>query len=163
MILPLQTFSNQATYVTIELWLCSEFSLRQTKMNNSEHKLRSKAMASQKELREALNDYVAQAQKSPRVTRSLRNWNCNIYFEATDIQAAFTMVVKNSQIIIHDGQYEQPDLIVRASSENLANIFWCDTNPASNYIQGAVKVQGSQDNVMRLDAMALLVYMEVNK
>ncbi len=120
-------------------------------------------MASQEELREAMNDYLVQAQKSPRVTRSLRNWNCNIYFEATDIQAAFTMVIKNSQLIVHDGQYEQPDLIVRANSEDLANIFWCDSNPVSNYIQGAIKVQGSQDNVMRLDAMALLVYMEVNK
>lgn len=120
-------------------------------------------MATQEELREALDDYIVQAQKSQRVTRSLRNWNCNVYFEATDIQAAFTMTIKDGQTTIHDGQYEQPDLIVRGSSEDLANIFWCDANPASNYMQGAVKIQGSQDNVMRLDAMALLVYMEVNK
>lgn len=122
-----------------------------------------RAMATREELREALDDYVAQAQKSERVVRSLRNWNCIIYVEATDIQAAFTMVIKDSKTVVYDGQYEQPDLIVRASSEDLANIFWCDANPASNYMQGAVKIQGSQDNVMRLDAMALLIYMEVNK
>ncbi len=122
-----------------------------------------RAMATREELREALDDYVAQAEKSERVVRSLRNWNCIIYIEATDIQAAFTMVIKDSKTTIHDGQYEQPDLIVRGSSEDLANIFWCDANPASNYMQGAVKIQGSQDNVMRLDAMALLIYMEVNK
>lgn len=120
-------------------------------------------MATREELREALDDYVAQAQKSERVKRSLRNWNCNIYVEATDIQAAFTMVVKDSKATVHDGQYEQPDLIVRGSSEDLANIFWCDSNPASNYMQGAVKIQGPQDHVMRLDAMALLIYTEVNK
>ncbi len=120
-------------------------------------------MATQEELREALDDYIVQAQKSARVVRSLRNWNCNIYFEATDIQAAFTMSIKDSKPTIHDGQYEQPDLIVRGSSEDLANIFWCDANPASNYMQGAVKIQGSQDNMMRLDTMAMLVYTEVNK
>jgi putative sterol carrier protein len=120
-------------------------------------------MATSAELREALDDYVTQAEKSERVTRSLRNWNCNVYVEATDISAAFTMVIKDSKTAIHDGQYEQPDLIVRGSSEDLANIFWCDANPASNYMQGAVKIQGSQDNVMRLDAMALLIYMEVHK
>jgi len=120
-------------------------------------------MATREELREALDDYVAQAQKSERVTRSLRNWNCNIYVEATDIQAAFTMAIKDSKTAVHDGQFEQPDLIVRGSSEDLANIFWCDSNPASNYMKGAVKIQGSQDNVMRLDAMALLIYMEVSK
>lgn len=120
-------------------------------------------MATQKELREALDDYVIQSLKSPRVTRSLRHWNCNIYFEATDISASLTMIVKNCQATVYDGPRGQPDLIVRGSSEDLADIFWCDANPASNYMLGAVKVQGSQDNVMRLDAMALLVYMEVNK
>lgn len=120
-------------------------------------------MATREELREAMDDYVAQAQKSERVVRSLRNWNCTIYVEATNIQAAFTMVIKDNATTVYDGQQDQPDLIVRGSSEDLANIFWCDSNPASNYMQGAVKIQGSQDNVMRLDAMALLIYMEVNK
>jgi putative sterol carrier protein len=120
-------------------------------------------MATRAELREALDDYVGQAQKSARVTKSLRNWNCNVYVEATDIEAAFTMAIKDSKTTIHDGQFEQPDLIVRGTSEDLANIFWCDSNPASTYMQGAVKIQGSQDNVMRLDAMALLIYMEVTK
>jgi putative sterol carrier protein len=120
-------------------------------------------MATREELREALDDYVAQAQKSERIARSLRNWNCNIYIEATDIQAAFTMTIAESKAAIHEGRYDQPDLIVRGSSENLANIFWCDANPASTYMQGAVKIQGSQDNVMRLDAMALLIYTDVNK
>ena len=120
-------------------------------------------MATREEWREALEDYVAQAQKSTRVARSLRNWNCTIYIEATDIEAAFTMVVKDATTSIYDGQHDQPDLIIRGSSEDLVNIFWCDANPASNYMQGAIKIQGSQDHVMRLDAMAMLIYTEVNQ
>jgi putative sterol carrier protein len=119
-------------------------------------------MATRKELREALDDYVCQAQKSERVMRSLRNWNCHVYFEATDIDASFTMVIHDGQTVIYDGQHEQPDLIVRGNSEDLANIFWCDANPASNYMQGAVKIQGSQEHMMRLDAMAMLIYEQVN-
>ncbi len=53
--------------------------------------------------------------------------------------------------------------IVQGSSEDLVDIFWCDANPASNYMQGAIKTKGSQDNVMRLDAMSLLIYLEVTK
>ena len=116
-------------------------------------------MATREELREAIDDYVAQARQSERVLRSLRNWNCVIYFEATDTAAAFTMVIKNGGTSVFDGSPEPPDLIVRGSSEDLANIFWGDANPASNYMQGAIKVQGSQENVMRLDAMALLIYL----
>jgi hypothetical protein len=52
---------------------------------------------------------------------------------------------------------------VRGNSEDVANIFWGDENPDSNYMLGAIKVQGSQDNVMRLDAMALLIYLEGQK
>ena len=120
-------------------------------------------MATKEELREALDYYVMQAQKSERVVRSLRNWNCTIYIEATDIGAGFTMAIKDSTTSIHDGAYGQPDLIVRGSSEDLTDIFWCDANPAGNYMQGAVKVQGSQENVMRLDAMSLMIYLEVSK
>lgn len=71
------------------------------------------------------------------------------------------MTIKGGQSAVYDGQQEQPDLIVRGRSEDLSNIFWGDANPASNYMQGAIKVQGSQENVMRLDAMAMMIYLGV--
>lgn len=117
-------------------------------------------MATREEVREALEDYVARASKSERVLRALRNWNCVIYFEVVDIGASFTMTIKNAQVTLCDELAEQPDLIVRGNSEDLTNIFWGDENPASNYMQGAIKVQGAQENVMRLDAMAMLIYLE---
>ena len=123
-------------------------------------------MATREELREALDDYVMQAQKSERVVRSIRNWHCVIYIEASDLNGkdkGFTMIVGNSETKVQDGTHEKPDLIIRGSSEDLTDIFWCDQNPASNYMQGAIKVQGSQENIMRLDAMSLLIYLEVKK
>lgn len=120
-------------------------------------------MATQAELREALDDYVAQARKSQRVQQSLKSWNCVIYIEATDIGAGYTMTVQNGVTSVADGSSAPPDLIVRGTSEDLANIFWCDENPASNYMQGAIKIQGSQENTMKLDAMSLLIYLEVGK
>ncbi len=53
-----------------------------------------------------------------------------------------------------DGVQGRPDLV---------DIFWCDANPASNYMQGAIKTKGAQDNVMRLGAMSLLIYLEVTR
>ncbi len=120
-------------------------------------------MATREELREALDDYVVQARKSERVVRSLRNWNCAIYIEATDINAGFTMTIKDGNTTVAEGAQESPDLIVRGSSEDLVDIFWCDANPASNYMQGAIKIQGSSENVMRLDSMSLMIYLEVSK
>lgn len=116
-------------------------------------------MATREELQEAVDDYLAQASKSERVLRSLRNWNCVIYFEATDIAAGFTMTIKDGKVTVSDDAQGAADLIVKGSSEDLADIFWGDANPASNYMQGAIKVQGSQEHVMRLDAMAMLIYL----
>lgn len=120
-------------------------------------------MATREELREALDDYVGQARSNERVQRSLKSWNCVIYIEATDINAAYTMTIENGAATVADGAAPSPDLIVKGSSEDLTNIFWCDENPASNYMQGAVTIQGAQENTMKLDAMALLIYLEVKK
>jgi hypothetical protein len=52
-----------------------------------------------------------------------------------------------------------PDLVVRGHSMDLAEIFWGDANPVSNYMQGAITTQGRAEEVMRLDAMAMFVYL----
>ncbi len=83
-----------------------------------------------------------------------------MHLRATDIDAAFTMTVTNGELSsVQDGLHGDPDLIINGSSEDLTNIFWGDENPASNYMQGAIKVQGSQEDVMRLDAMAMFIYL----
>ncbi len=120
-------------------------------------------MATKEELRAALDDYVTQASKSQRVQQSLKGWNCVIYVEATDIGAGYTMTVQGGPAAVADGSTAPPDLIVRGTSEDLANIFWCDENPASNYMQGAIKIQGSSENTMKLDAMSLMIYLEVSQ
>jgi putative sterol carrier protein len=120
-------------------------------------------MASYTELQEAINDYIEQAHKSARVLKSLRNWQCTIYIEASDLKQGFTMRIKDASVSVQEGTSEAPDLIVRGTSEDLVDIFWCDANPASTYMQGAVKIQGASENVMRLDAMSLLIYLELNK
>jgi hypothetical protein len=49
--------------------------------------------------------------------------------------------------------------MVRSSSEDLREVIWDDANPPSTYMQGAIKILGTQENMMRLDAMAMLIYL----
>ena len=74
--------------------------------------------------------------------------------------AAFTYIVEKGQsqpLVL--GLENVPDLIVRGQSFDLAEIFWGDANPVSNYMQGAIKTQGRADDVMRLDAMAMFIFL----
>jgi len=118
-------------------------------------------MATKEELREALNDYMTRGQANERVRRTMKDWNCLMHIQATDVDAAFTVDIKGGALRpVEDGLRDTPDLIVRGSSEDLANIFWGDENPASNYMQGAIQTQGSQEDIMRLDAMALFIFLD---
>jgi putative sterol carrier protein len=121
-------------------------------------------MATREELREALDDYTQRAQSNERVRKTLKNWNSVIHLDVTDLGIAYTMTIVNGELTgIQDGAVGTPDLIVSGKSEDLTNIFWGDENPASNYMQGAITTRGSQEDVMRLDAMAMLLYLDAEK
>ena len=93
--------------------------------------------------------------------RALASWTCRIHIQATDVaDAQFTYVVEQgaSQPLIA-GLDGVPDLVVRGHSMDLAEIFWGDANPVSNYMQGAITTLGRADQVMRLDAMAMFIFL----
>ena len=117
-------------------------------------------MATREELREALDDYVARANASERVRKTLGGWSCVMHLEATDVDAPYTLTIQQGRLTsIQEGLHGAADLIIQGSGEDLCDIFWGEANPASNYMQGAIKTLGSQDNVMRLDAMAMFIYL----
>ncbi len=113
------------------------------------------------ELAEALAEYVDKANASPRAARTLAGWSCRIHIRAADVSgAAFTLVVDRGRAQpIAEGNEGVPDLVVTGHSMDLAEIFWGDANPASSYMQGAIKTQGRADDIMRLDAMALFIFL----
>lgn len=112
------------------------------------------------ELADALADYVDRANASPRVQKTLAGWTCRIHITATDVAASFTLVIDGGSAqpvtAVLDGT---PDLVIRGHSFDLAEIFWGDANPVSNYMQGAITTQGRAEDVMRLDAMAMFVFL----
>lgn len=118
-------------------------------------------MATSDELRGALDDYARRAQASERVRKTLKGWNSLIRLEATDIGAVYTLRITDGALTaVIEGGEGAVDLIIQGGSEDLTNIFWGDENPASNYMQGAITTRGSQEDVMRLDAMAMFLYLE---
>jgi putative sterol carrier protein len=84
-----------------------------------------------------------------------------MHIQATDVpDAEFTATIQSGELLsVEDGLHGAADLIVTGGSEDLAKVFWGEENPASNYMQGAIQSRGSQDDVMRLDAMAMFIYL----
>jgi len=118
-------------------------------------------MATAQELREALDGYISQANANPRVQKTMRGWSCVIQFRAADLGVTYTVTITDGRAAsVQEGVHGQADLIVEGQSEDFADVFWGDSNPASQYMNAAIKVQGPSDHVMRLDAMAMLVYLK---
>ena len=113
------------------------------------------------ELLEALEEYVDKANASPRARRTGAGWTCRIHIQATDVpDAQFTYLVEDGESRpVASGLHGVPDLIVHGHSFDLAEIFWGDANPASNYMQGAITTRGRAEDVMRLDAMSLFIFL----
>ncbi|MBW2364618.1 MAG: SCP2 sterol-binding domain-containing protein, partial [Deltaproteobacteria bacterium] len=54
-----------------------------------------------------------------------------------------------------------PDVIIEGTSEDLCDMFWGDINPTQKYLKGEIKVKGSQEDIMRIDAITAIIWPEV--
>jgi putative sterol carrier protein len=117
-------------------------------------------MATAAEIREGLDDYATRCNANARLRKMLRSWSRTCVFKALDSDLAFTIRIEAGQITtISDG--EQPsDLTICATSEDLADMFWGDLNPAQKYVTGEIMVIGRADDVLRVDAMAALIWVD---
>jgi putative sterol carrier protein len=114
------------------------------------------------ELTEALADYTVSCNTNERLRKMQRDWSRVLHFECLDTADRFSMVVDRGEIIrTCEGHEGVPDIVVRAESETFCDMFWGDLNPVQKYLRGEIKVQGSQEDVMRLDAISYVIWPDV--
>ena len=119
-------------------------------------------MATSEEIMEALADFKEQCNDNKRLRRMQRDWTKILHYKAIDTNDIFTMTVVEGEITkIEEGALETPDVIVEGDSEDLCNMFWGDINPTQKYLKGEIKVKGSQEDVMRIDAITAIIWPEV--
>jgi len=116
-------------------------------------------MASQDEIVDALGDYAARCNGNAKLRRMLQGWSRVIHFRAQDTGDAFTVRIDDGEIVRTEaGAAGEADLVVSAASEDLCDMFWGDLNPAQKYLNGEIAVRGAAADVMRIDAMASLIW-----
>ncbi len=119
-------------------------------------------MATSDEIMEALADFQEQCNGNQRLRRMQRDWTKVLHFKASDTGDAFTQTVEAGEIISNrTGAQGTPDVVITADSETLCDMFWGDINPTQKYLRGEIKVQGSQEDVMRIDAITAIIWPEV--
>lgn len=118
-------------------------------------------MATAAEVRAGLEDYQQRCNGNARLRKALRSWTRRVHFVATDTGDAFTVQIDKGEITqVLEGADGAPELVISATSEDLTDMFWGDLNPAQKYLTGEIAVKGSADDVMRVDAMASLIWID---
>ena len=116
-------------------------------------------MATSQEILEALADYQVQCNENKRLRKMQRDWSKLLHFVAEDTGDTFTMnVVKGEIVSFEAGTNGTPDIIVTTTSENFCDMFWGDLNPSQKYLQGEIRVKASQEDVVRLDAITMIIW-----
>jgi putative sterol carrier protein len=119
-------------------------------------------MATTQEILEALADYQVQCNNNKRLRKMQRDWSRLLHFIAENTGDTFTMnVVKGEIVSFEAGPSGTPDIIVSTTSEDLCNMFWGDLNPSQKYLQGEIRVKASQEDVVRLDAITMIIWPDV--
>ena len=68
----------------------------------------------------------------------------------------------NGEIVSFEaGASGAPDIIVTTTRENLCDMFWGDLNPSQKYLSGEIKVKATQEDVIRLDAITMIIWPDV--
>lgn len=116
-------------------------------------------MATKDEILESLADYQVQCNSNERLRRMQRDWSRLLHFHAEDTGDWFTMnVVKGEIVSFAPGAGGTPDIVVSTVSENLCDMFWGDLNPSQKYLQGEIRVKATQEDVVRLDAITMIIW-----
>jgi putative sterol carrier protein len=116
-------------------------------------------MASWDELEEALADYTISCNSNERLRKMQRDWSRVLHFVCSDSDDRFSMVVEAGEITgTPAGHQGNPDIVVTTDSETFCDMFWGDLNPVAKYLRGEIQVKGSQEDVMRLDAISYVIW-----
>ena len=119
-------------------------------------------MATWDELAESLADYTVSCNTNERLRKMQKDWTRLLHFVCSDTGDVFHMDVDRGEILTTGpGHPRMPDIVVTTDSETFCDMFWGDINPMPKYLRGEIQVRGSQEDIMRLDAISYVIWPDV--
>ena len=111
------------------------------------------------QLSEALARFAEACNGNQRLRQMNHDWDRLILVQPDDEDGAHWLAYRGGEAaVVEPG--EAPDLIVEGAAAVLHDIFSGASTPTEPYMRGDLRVRGAQDDVMRLDVIALLIWGE---
>jgi putative sterol carrier protein len=117
-------------------------------------------LATHNEINESLQAFQDSYQANAKLKIMNKDWDRTVWIQANDIESTHTLSVKDGILSVQEGNQGEPDLTVIAASDTLADMFFGDITPTEPYLNGDLKIIGSEDDILRLDIISLLIWGE---
>lgn len=109
------------------------------------------------ELEENLMRFVARFNQNPRFQEMNRDWDRHIVVAAQE-GGAYRLQLRDGVMSLDPEGTEPADIALTAPREVLSAIFDGRLSPTEPYMDGDLQVRGSQEDMLRLDVLTLLIW-----
>jgi hypothetical protein len=104
--------------------------------------------------REKVND-------NARLRQMNRDWNRDIAVVARDLpEVEASISMREGQMDWQPQAVENPHIVLSAPADVLIGIFRGDSTPTEPYLDGSLTLRGTQEDVLRLDFVSLMIWGE---
>ena len=117
-------------------------------------------MATKEELAASLEGFCESCNSNEQLKAMTLDWDRRIGVKANDIDAGFTITYQDGVATVQDGFSEDADLKAESDCETLVSVFYGEVTPAQPYADGTLRILGSEDDILRLDFVSLLIWGE---
>ncbi len=115
-------------------------------------------MATVEEVRESLRAFQTNYLGNTRLQEMNRGWDRVIRIEVEDHPDVFTLILENGELRLEEQSGRKPHMVVRGDSEIVTGVFFGELAPTEPYLKGELTVSGSQEDVLRLDFISLMIW-----
>lgn len=114
-------------------------------------------MAADGALSDALSEFADQINRDERLRQMIRDWNRWLRCVALDTGSSAGLRVQDAEVHVVDPPSEE-DILLEGAEELLVGMFKGEVSPTEPYLDGRLRVKGSQEDVLRLDFLSLMIW-----
>ncbi len=115
-------------------------------------------MATAEELQDSLTSFAESCNENTRLMAMIKDWNRVMHIHATDLSADAALITCDGTVSVLPDAPAAADLVLQSSAEILTQIFYGELSPNDPYNDGTLRIQGPEDDIVRLDFVIAMLW-----
>ncbi len=115
-------------------------------------------MATAEELTDSLRSFAESCNENAKLMAMIKDWNRVMHIRATDLGAEAGLTTSSGVVTALPGAPPSPNLVLEADSEILTSIFYGELSPNDPYNAGTLRIQGPEEDIVRLDFVIAMLW-----